>query len=164
MSKLDHFVAMLQQLLDLRFLPDKLQKWLFSTGTRVIEVLSALIMIGFVIVFLAGGHEVFDVDLYQKFLLVHPVILSSVLSIVAIAQLAAAVFQSGRSNVISGYFLILSALIWALISGTFWAGYPPLSTGMTTYPVLAIVCALAGRNSINYAKRGGALSDSKDGR
>ena len=115
-------------------------------------------MIGFAGIFILGGSEVFHLKLYKGFLLLHPLTLSVLLIGVALTQLVIAIFKSNRCSVLSGYLLIFSALIWAVISATFWASYPPLTTGMTTYPVLAVVCALAGRNLINYAKR---IEDSK---
>ncbi|MCX8746149.1 MULTISPECIES: hypothetical protein [Snodgrassella] len=153
MKNVEMVLQLLYSLLDLRFLPDKLQKWLFHTGTRVITVTSALIMIGFAGIFLLGGSEVFNLKLYKGFLLLHPLTLSVLLIGMAVLQLLVTIFKSNRCNVLCGYLLILSALIWAVISATFWASYPPLTTGMTTYPVLAVVCALAGRNQINYTKR-----------
>ena len=150
----------LSWLLDLRFLPDKLQKWLFGTGTRVIEIISGFAMLGFALVFSLHGNEMIKEDLYGKFPHLYPKIFITILLIVAIGQLFAAFFHSSRSNILSGCFLIWSALIWFVISGTFIAAYPPLSTGMTTYPVIAIVCALAGRNLIKHAQR---IEDKKGG-
>ena len=37
--------------LDWRFLPVRFQKWLFSTGTRVVEFASGLSLIGYAAVF-----------------------------------------------------------------------------------------------------------------
>lgn len=150
----------LSWLLDLRFLPDKLQKWLFGTGTRVIEIISGFAMLGFALVFSLHGNEMIKEDLYGKFPHLYPKIFITILLLVAIGQLFAAFFHSSRSNILSGCFLIWSALIWFVISGTFIAAYPPLSTGMTTYPVIAIVCALAGRNLIKHAQR---IEDKKGG-
>lgn len=150
----------LSWLLDLRFLPAKLQKWLFGTGTRVIEIISGFAMLGFALVFSLHGNEMIKEDLYGKFPHLYPKIFITILLLVAIGQLFAAFFHSSRSNILSGCFLIWSALIWFVISGTFIAAYPPLSTGMTTYPVIAIVCALAGRNLIKHAQR---IEDKKGG-
>ena len=83
-------------------------------------------------------------DLYGKFTHLYPKIFISILTLVAIGQLFAAFFHSNRSNILSGFFMIWSALIWFVISGIFIAAYPPLSTGMTIYPLIAIICALAG--------------------
>jgi hypothetical protein len=150
----------LHWVIDLRFLPDKLQIWLFGTGTRIIEVLSGLAMLGFATVFALHGEEMIKEDLYEKFLHLHPKIFVAILIFVAIGQLFAAFFHSSRSNIISGCFLLWSALIWVVVSGTFIAAYPPLSTGMTTYPIIAIICALAGRNLIKHTKQ---VEDKKGG-
>jgi cytochrome bd-type quinol oxidase subunit 2 len=152
--------SVLDFIFGLRFLPDKFQDWLFGTGTRIIEVLSGFAMLGFALVFALHGEEMIKEDLYEKFLHLHPKIFVTILVIVAVGQLFAAFFQSSRSNILSGCFLIWSALIWVVISGAFIAAYPPLSTGMTTYPVIAIICALAGRNLIKHTKR---VEDKKGG-
>lgn len=83
-------------------------------------------------------------DLYGKFPHLYPKIFVSILMPVAIEQLFAAFFHSNRGNILSGFFMIWSALIWFVISGIFIAAYPPLSTGMTIYPLIAIICALTG--------------------
>lgn len=145
MHKLDHFINSLQLILDLRFLPDKLQKWLFSTGTRAIEVTSSLIMLGFSFVLFESNHSFFTADLYEKFEQIHPHALAIIMFAVAVAQTVAVFFKSARSNVLSGFTLLLSAFVWFVVFGLFAAAYPPLSTGIFTYLALSIVCALAGR-------------------
>ena len=83
MRNVELILQLLYSLLDLRFLPDKLQKWLFDTGTRVITVTSALIMIGFAGIFILGGSEVFNLKLYKGFLLLQPFTLEVLLLSVA---------------------------------------------------------------------------------
>lgn len=138
--------------LEFRFLPARFQRFLFGTCTRIIEITSGLVMMGFAFVFALHGNEILHEDLYEKFAHLHPHIMVVILLVVGGGQLCAAVFQSSRSNIISGCLLLWASLIWMLIAGTFIAAYPPLSTGMTTYTVLAIVCALAGRNMIKHAQ------------
>lgn len=143
----------LDWVVEFRFLPAWFQNFLFGTCTRVIEITSGLVMLGFAVVFALHGNEMLKEDLYEKFQHLHPDVLVAVLFIVSVSQLSAAVFQSSRSNIISGCLLIWASLIWFLIAGAFIAAYPPLSTGMTTYTVLAVVCALAGRNLIKRTQR-----------
>ena len=146
-------IKWLYWLLDFRFLPDRLQNWLFGTGTRIIEVLNGFAMLGFALVFGLHGDEIIKEDLYGKFPHLYPKVFVTILIVVAIGQLFAAFFHSSRSNILSGCCLLWSALIWFVISGTFIAAYPPLSTGMTTYPLIAIICALAGRNLIKNTQQ-----------
>ena len=129
-------------ILDLRFLPDKFQQWIFGTCTRAIEMLNSAVMLGFALVF---QH-------------IPPNLMVIVLTGTALLQLYAAIYQSNKSNIWSGWLLIWSALVWSVIAGTFWAAYPPLSTGMFTYLIFAFFCGLAGFSLIRYTKK---LEDQK---
>lgn len=132
-------------ILDFRFLPSKVQNWLFGTATRVLEVVSSLIMLGFSFTLFIGDHDFFTIDLYENFSKIHPHALAGFMLFVAILQLAASVYSSPRSNVISGFSMLLSAFVWFIVFGLFVAAYPPFSTGIFTYSILSLSCALAGR-------------------
>jgi len=64
---------------------------------------------------------------------------------------AAMLYKSDRSNIISGWLLILGGNIWFLISVAFLAPYPPLNTGMILPPLMSFVCVLAGKNLMDYS-------------
>lgn len=145
MHKITKFIHWLEWFLSLRFLPERGQIWFFQTGTRSIEITSSLIMIGFAYILMTSGHEFFIADPYEKFESMHPHKLACIMFLVSLAQITAACFKSARSNVLSGFILLISALVWFVVFGLFAAAYPPLSTGMITYLVLSIVCGLAGR-------------------
>ena len=145
-------------ILDLRFLPDKFQQWIFGTCTRAIEMLNSAVMLGFALVFHVSGKEILHEDLYAKFQHIPPNLMVIVLTGTALLQLYAAIYQSNKSNIWSGWLLIWSALVWSVIAGTFWAAYPPLSTGMSTYLIFAFFCGLAGFSLIRYTKK---LEDQK---
>lgn len=137
-------------LLNLCFLPNKIQQWLFGTGTRAIEICSACIMLGFAFVLANNNQHLLIIDPYEKFKHISPHFLSICMLIVAIAQITASFFKSARSNVLAGFILLIAALIWFVVFGLFMAAYPPASTAITTYLVLAIICALAGRALITH--------------
>ena len=151
----------LHWLLDLRFLPDKIQNWLFETGTRAIEVFSGLAMLGFAFTFLLAGDELYKADLYEKFQHLHKPTLIVILVVVSILQLGFAVVKSHRLKLVTSFLLMFSSLVWAVITGMFIAGYPPVSTGMTTYAALTIVCSFAGLYLNRHAKH---LEDKKQGK
>ena len=44
-------------ILDLRFLPDKFQQWIFGTCTRAIEMLNSAVMLGFALVFQISAYS-----------------------------------------------------------------------------------------------------------
>ena len=60
--------------------------------------------------------------------------------------------ETPRSNVLSGFLLVGSALLWSVVSVGFWYTYPPLNTAMVVYPVLAVVSWWAGVLLIDNAK------------
>ena len=74
-----------------------------------------------------------------------------ILLFAALAQGAAMLYKSDRSNIISGWLLILGGNIWFLISVAFLAPYPPLNTGMILPPLMSFVCVLAGKNLMDYS-------------
>jgi hypothetical protein len=143
----------LHWLLDLRFLPDKIQNWLFETGTRAIEVFSGLAMLGFAFTFLLAEDKLYRVDIYEKFQHLHKPTLVCILVCISVLQLGFAVIKSYRLKLVSSFLLMFSSLIWAVITGMFIAGYPPVSTGMTTYAVFTIICCFAGLYLNRHAKR-----------
>lgn len=137
---------------DWRFLPCYIQHRLFSTGTMAVEVLSGAILVTFGLTFLVSPDNTLMIPSYHKFQQVpHVMILLATVG-VGFAQLAYSMWDSKKSNVVSGFLMIVSSLVFMLISVGFMAAYPPFTTAMTTYPVLAGVTLLAGKNLINYSK------------
>ncbi len=152
MTRLQSFGLRLRWVLDWRFLPDRLQKWLFDTGTRGIEIFNATFMLAFAVVFLFEGSGVYLTPAYYKFQLIDTLIWAVVFVSLGSLQLIALCYTSCRSNIISGYLLTVSSLLWAIVTVSFWASSPPLNTGMFISPVLATICLLAGRNMITHTK------------
>lgn len=139
-------------MLEWRFLPVRFQKWLFGTGTRVVEFISGIGLLGFALVFWLDADLLLHYPIYYKFQHAPSLLLVMVLGLVGTTQLWAMLYWSHRRNVISGYLLIAGSLIWALVSVAFWAAYPPAHTGMVLPPILMLLCVLAGRNLINFSK------------
>lgn len=146
------FVMRIKWLLDWRFLPSRFQMWSFGTGTRVVEFISGIGLLGFALVFWLDADLLLHYPIYYKFQHAPSLLLVSMLGSVGIMQLWAMLYWSHRSNIISGYLLIAGSLIWALVSVAFWAAYPPAHTGMVLPPILVLLCVLAGRNLINFSK------------
>ena len=141
-------IRWLKYVLDWRFLPVKFQNWLFSTGTRAVEFASGVSLIGYALVFIFSPDEIYNWPIYYKFKDISELTLVSVFGGVGILQLAAMYWQTFRGNVLSGYVLLVAALIWFLTANAFWGAYPPAHTGMVIPPVLAMLCLLAGNNSL----------------
>lgn len=139
-------------MLEWRFLPVRFQKWLLGTGTRVVEFISGIGLLGFALVFWLDADLLLHYPIYYKFQHAPSLLLVMGFGLVGTTQLWAMLYWSHRSNVISGYLLIAGSLIWALVSVAFWAAYPPAHTGMVLPPILVLLCVLAGRNLINFSK------------
>lgn len=134
--------------LEWRFLPVRFQKWLFGTGTRVVEFASGLSLIGYAAVFAFSPVYIYDWPIYYKFKTIPESILIPVFGGIGVLQLAAMYWQTYRGNVFSGYLLLVAAFIWYLTAQAFWGAFPPAHTGMVIPPVLAMLCLLAGNNSL----------------
>ena len=144
-------VMYLKWILDWRFLPFRFQMWLFGTATRIVEFLSAAGLLGFAIVFMCDQDRLYDYPIYYKFKALPEAWVVGILLFAALAQGAAMLYKSDRSNIISGWLLILGGNIWFLISVAFLAPYPPLNTGMILPPLMSFVCVLAGKNLMDYS-------------
>ena len=138
---------------DWRFLPFKFQKWLFETGTRAIKFVNALCLFGFAVVLFGFGEVLYKYKLYDKFESVPPPVLASVMATLALLQVISMFGKPSRSQIIGGYMLICSGLVWFMVAVAFWASYPPLSTGVVFPSVMALICPLAGDNLIKLMKQ-----------
>lgn len=143
-------IKWLKYVLELRFLPVRFQRWLFSTGTRAVEFISGCAMIGYALVFAFSPNDIYNWPIYYKFKDISETTLILVFGGVGLLQLAAMYWQTYKGEVLSGYMLLISAFIWYLTAYAFWAAYPPAHTGMVIPPVLAFLCLLAGNNSLKF--------------
>ncbi len=57
-------IQWLKYAFELRFLPVRFQRWLFSTGTRIVEFLSAAGLLGFAIVFMCDQDKLYDYPIF----------------------------------------------------------------------------------------------------
>lgn len=134
-------------------LPYALHNWLLQTATRVVEFTSAAGLLGYALVFAANGQHLITLPLYYKFTaLPQPVVVVVFVSL-GLAQLALMPFKSDRSNVLSGFMLVLSSLVWFLVLAAFDAARPPANTGMVFPTIMAFLCAVAGSRLIDLSKK-----------
>lgn len=138
-------------LLNLLFLPDWARRWVFNTGTRALEGLNALMLLGWGAV-IGWSDGLTALPSYSRFAAM-PQTLACLLFLAVGALLAGFLpSESPRSNVISGWLLLAAAMLWGLVTAGFWGGYPPLNTAMVVYPILAIVSWWAGILLIENSK------------
>lgn len=145
-------LAWCNYLLGWRFLPRRLQEWLFSTGTRAVELISGCGLLGFAVAFANHSELLTRYPIYHKFAAVPPVLVIGTLAMVGLVQLLLMCWHSPRTNVLSGFVLLLGGSLWFLIFSAFSANYPPLNPSMILPLLLALVCSLAGKNLIDYSR------------
>lgn len=133
--------------------PYRLHNWLFETGTRAVALISAAGMLGYAAVFIANGQRLTSLPLYYKFAATPHWVIVAVFLTVGIAQLLLLPTHSPRRNIISGFFLVVSALVWCLVFAAFDAARPPANTGMVFSIIMAVCCALAGLRLTDISKR-----------
>ena len=134
-------------------IPYALHNWLLQTATRVVEFTSAAGLLGYAMVFAANGQRLTTLPLYYKFAaLPQPVVVGVFVSL-GLAQLALMPFKSDRSNVLSGFVLVVSSLVWFLVLAAFDAARPPANTGMVFPTIMAFLCAAAGSRLIDLSKK-----------
>ena len=149
-------IKWLKWVFDWRFLPFKFQKWLFETGTRAVKFINSASLFGFAMVLFGFGDVLYKYKLYDKFESVPPPISAAVMMSLAILQMISMVCKTDRSQIIGGYMLICSGLVWFLVAVAFGASYPPLSTGVVFPLVMSLICPLAGDNLIKLIKQYGS--------
>lgn len=134
-------------------LPYRLHNWLLQTATRVITFTSAAGMLGYSLVFSLNGARLTSLPLYYKFAALPQPVVAGVFVSLGLAQLALMPFKSDRSNVLSGFMLVLSSLVWFLVLAAFDAARPPANTGMVFPTIMAFLCAVAGSRLIDLSKK-----------
>lgn len=138
--------------MDIKQLYDKWNNWIFDEATRVIELLSALGLMLFSIVFYFNNNELLLLPSYRKFNLVAPPEIWFIIFIIGLSQLIAALLTSNKSSQLSGYILMLSGFIWAWVAITFNLDTEFITTGSIIYGLLAIFCSLSGLRQLSKFK------------
>ena len=150
MKILDKFLHIF---LGLTFLPDRVRAWLFGSGTRFFEAFNVLFLVatGFVVVVDGGGmfrlppYHVF----WSAFGQAAPFIIGGALLSCAIGMLCGMLIQHTCQRTFpSGFAMIASGAVYGLLGAGFMGAYPPFSTAMSVYPVLALCCWIAGEHLI----------------
>ena len=122
-------------------------RWLFGTPTTVLEVLNAGMLLVWAMAVL--DDRLIALPLYSTaFRLYTSSWANEAVSVVFfLAFLFAACGMrrhGGRYDVLAGYALQLSALLWVSVSANFLGAYPPLNTEVLAYGFLAMICWTCG--------------------
>ena len=122
-------------------------RWLFGTPTTVLEVLNAGMLLTWAGTILNDNLLVLPsyATLFQHYSApwVNEAV-SGVFFIAFVFALAGIRRHGGRYDVLAGYALQLSALLWVCVAANFLGAYPPINTGAIVYSLVALMCWTCG--------------------
>ena len=133
-------MSVFEQIVKTRHIPH----WLFNKGTRVVEVLNSLFLIGFAITFINDFDGIISLPSYTAFAIASNPYWWVGMFVLGVVQFMALIKTSLQSNQASGIILISSAWVWGMVAGTFIASLPPLTPSPITYSTFSLMCATAG--------------------
>lgn len=135
--------------LGLSFLPERMRRWLFDTGTRVMEVFNALCFAIWGWVLLVDGRML-ETAHYRGFAVFEAVFGRHAWAGAFLAcsgfAVGGLVCKAGRCRILGGYALLLGALTWTLLALGFARAFPPLNTSVMIYSGLSLLCFLSGEH------------------
>lgn len=125
----------------------RVARWLFGTPTTVLEVLNAGLLLVWALAVL--DDRLIALPLYSTaFRLYAASWANEAVSVVFFLAFIYAVsgirHRGGRYDVLAGYALQLSALLWVGVAANFLGAYPPLNTEVLSYAGLALMCWTCG--------------------
>ena len=135
------------------FIGEKFLDWLFARGTRVVEFLNTALLIGFTFPLIYNLDTIISASPYPKIYLLGNPFWWGVMALVGIAQWYAMICKGIKSNQMSGYILIVSGWVWAMISSLFLVRTPPLTPAPIVYLVIAFTCIVAGLYLLRLNKK-----------
>lgn len=137
-------------ILGLGFLPERAQRWLFGTGTRVLEAMNYCLLVWFVLSMLIDSGSMFLLPSYAVFFRIAgewaDEWMAGAAFIGSLSATAGLVGTGPRAQRLAGFALVYSATLWMLLALGFALAYPPLTTATGVYGVLSLFCWLAGEH------------------
>ena len=127
-------MSVFEQIVKTRHIPH----WLFDKGTRVVEVLNSLFLIGFASTFIYNFEDILSLPSYKAFAIASSAYWWIGMFTLGVVQFMALIKTSLQSNQASGIILISSAWVWGMVAGTFIASLPPLTSAPLTITFLLL--------------------------
>ena len=132
---------------------DSFLDWLFAHGTRVVEFLNTALLIGFTLPLIYNLDTIISALPYPVIYLLGNPFWWSAMALLGIAQWCAMVCKGIKSNQISGYILIVSSWVWAMIASLFLVRTSTLTPAPIVYLVIAFTCIVAGMYLLRLNKK-----------
>jgi len=135
----------------------RFRTWLFLYATRIVEFINGCFIVGFSLVFvfdmLFRSSRLYDMGGYSDFKNADGLLWVAFL-ILGVLQFSAMTFYSIRSNKASGFVLIVSSAVWAIIAGTFFSSRGGVvTTGPVIYSIWALMTLMAGYELLSVNKK-----------
>lgn len=130
---------------------DKIGDWVFEYATRVIELLNTWCLIGFGTVMLSNSVYLLKVDLYGNFVKVPSIVWMSMVML-GFIQFILLCRTTNASNQLSGIVLQFSGLVWLIIAMAF-AFQPPVSTALPIYTGIGVIFSMTGYELLRTSKK-----------
>lgn len=132
---------------------DSFLDWLFFKGTRVVEFLNTLLLMGFTIPLIYNLDSIISAMPYPTIYVLGNPYWWSGMAILGMVQWFAMTKQGIHSNQISGFILMLSGWVWAMIASLFLTKSPPLTPAPIVYMIIAFICVISGLYLLRLNKR-----------
>ena len=132
---------------------DHFLDWLFAHGTRVVEFLNTALLIGFTLPLIYNLGTIISASPYPRIYLLGNPFWWSAMALLGLTQLYAMTRKGIHSNQVSGYILMVSGWVWAMIASLFLVRTPPLTPAPIVYLVIAFTCIVAGMYLLRLNKK-----------
>lgn len=123
---------------------DDFLNWLFSQGTRVVEFLNTILLLGFTFPLLYNLDTLISHAPYPKIYLMGNPFWWSAIAILGFVQWFAMSRKGIHSNQLSGFILMVSGWTWGMIASLFLVKSPPLTPTPIVYMAIGFICVIAG--------------------
>ena len=127
--------------------------WIFADSVRVVEIINALTLMSFALVFMLGAMELSLVYPYRGFVFATSIWIWSGVLLLGITQWFLLLSTSLRSDRRSAIILAASSVVFFVLSGIFASDYPPLSTAVPIYFINAVMCMFASVRKMTRVKK-----------
>ena len=151
---MNKFTEVVNWMLDWRYSPFCVQRWLFGTGTRSVEVISLATLAALVALFTTEPEAVNSLPVYREFQMIPPRVWVAVMTATWVGMVGTMLSRRYIAQMLRGWLLIACGLIFMLVGVAYTLAYPPFTPGMVIFPTLAILCTLAGNNKMQLLKDG----------
>lgn len=126
---------------------------IFETATRPFELFNSSFLIWYGYVFAVDGKELYTHHIYQSFQDIPLEVAIGIFVLLGVAQFVLTWRDSPNSNILSGFVLILSSLVWFLMTAAFSQAYPPLNMDMFACGLMCIASITSGKYLIDCNKK-----------